>query len=65
VDIVLLADRICHRLGYGPTEGKHPPLPSAVLDRLNLTPAVETRAHDELRRKIERSEKLMEIFASS
>ncbi len=64
VDLVALADGLCDRYGYGLVEDAEPaPLPAAVLDRLNLSESVVQDAHDRLRRKIERSQILIELLA--
>lgn len=63
IDITTLADAICHRRGLQTGDGSVPELPASILDRLNLTAAIEEKAHDQLRWKIEKSELLMEILA--
>jgi len=63
IDVTLLADVITKRNGYG-VEGDEPDLPKDVLERLNLLPSVEVKAHDELRRAMEKSEALMKVLAA-
>lgn len=65
VDITLVADRIAHRLGYSTVDGAKPPLPRSVLDRLNVLPSIEVKAHDRLRQKMERSHVLMQILTGT
>ncbi len=64
VDLVALADGLCDRYGYGLVGDTEPaPLPDDVLDRLNLGGRIVQEAHDRLRRKIERSQILIEILS--
>jgi putative nucleotidyltransferase with HDIG domain len=63
IDLTTLADAICHRKGLSTGDGRVPDLPGAVLERLNLLPSIEEKAHDQLRWKMERSELMMQILA--
>ena len=65
IDVVSLADAICHRWGYSSHVGNARPLPAEPLERLNLTPAFEQEANDRLRRKIEHSELLIEVLGAA
>ncbi len=64
VDIVSLADALCSHYDYALVPDSEPaPLPGEVLDRLNVTEAIVQEGHDRLRRKIERSQILIELLA--
>lgn len=62
IDVIVLADVICKRQGYGVVENEPPPLPDDVLSRLNLLENIEESAHDRLRWNLERSEVLMRVL---
>lgn len=62
VDVTILADALCGRLGFGAGGAAPPELPAEVLERLNLTPSIEQTAHDQLRWRIEKSQTLVQIL---
>ncbi len=64
VDLVSLADTIARRVVADPL-APVPEMPDTILERMGLLPSVETRVHDALWRKVEKSQSFMEILCAA